>query len=169
MRGDALEAHPFDERSLETSGPPVPIVRPVATWSQKANWGWFSASEEGDLAYLSAGAEAQFRLEWRDRTGRKVGSVGQAARYGQIALSPDGRQVAAEIGDAKGETDLWVLDVARGVASRVTARSSSEWDPVWSPTGRELVFQSDRERVKHLYRKSLDRGEAESRLRDSAT
>jgi hypothetical protein len=41
--------------------------------------------------------------------------------YGQIALSPDERNPAFEMSDGvRGQSDLWVMDVARGVPSRVT-------------------------------------------------
>ena len=38
------------------------------------------------------------------------------------------------------EFDLWVMDIARGVASRVTSASGTERDPVWARDGRSLAF-----------------------------
>jgi Tol biopolymer transport system component len=85
-------------------------------------------------------ARTALRLEWLDRTGEPLGTLGEPRRYGQIALSPDETRVAVEITNASGQIDLWVVDVARGVASRVTSDPGDERDPVWSPNGQELVF-----------------------------
>ena len=61
----------------------------------------------------------------RPRDGRGAGRL-----HGEIVLSPDGRNVAVEIRDAKGGSDLWVVDVARGVPSRVTAGPGEETNPL---------------------------------------
>jgi hypothetical protein len=168
VRERVLLAQAFDPRTLELQGSAVPVLQPVADFAARPGWAFFSAGGEGTLAYVTPGGSAEARLVWRDRNGNQLGTLGEPASYGQIALSPDGKLLAAEIADDKGQPDLWVLDVGRGVASRVTTDPAGEWDPVWSTTGRELVFVSNREGRKQLYRKSLDSGERESRLRTSS-
>lgn len=84
-----------------------------------------------------------------------------------MALSPDERQVAVEVADAKGRTDLWILDVARGVSTRLTTDPADEGDPVWSPDGRALVFGSDRGHATNLFRKSLQGSDPETLLLES--
>jgi Tol biopolymer transport system component len=136
-------------------GDATPIAQSVAS-AFESGYGWFSSSANGRLAYVTEGtAQSDTQLVWLDRKGERLGAVGQPAQYGQIALSPDGKQVAVEIPDAKGRNDLWVVDVGRGVASRVTSDPANEWDPVWSPDGAELVFGSDRNGKKDLFRKNL--------------
>ena len=61
-------------------------------------------------------------------------------------LSPDGRYIAYSKSPKEGNTppDVFVL-AADGTQETVVAQSSAaDSDPVWSPDGRHLVFQSDR-------------------------
>jgi Tol biopolymer transport system component len=47
-----------------------------------------------------------------------------------------------------------VVDVARGVRTRLTNDRGDDWSPVWSPDGSEIVFSSNRRGHFDLYRKS---------------
>jgi Tol biopolymer transport system component len=40
--------------------------------------------------------------------------------------------------------DIWVIDVARGVPSRVTFDPAGDWSPSWSADGTRLIFASSR-------------------------
>jgi Tol biopolymer transport system component len=68
-------------------------------------------------------------------------------------LSPTGDRVAVDM-IADGNRDVWVIDVARGVPSRITFDPSSDWTPVWSPDGSRLAFGSGRNGSSHTYQKS---------------
>lgn len=57
--------------------------------------------------------------------------------------SPDGRHVAFS-GLAGGVTDLYVLDLATGIARALTHDAFADVQPSWSPDGTTLVFASDR-------------------------
>jgi Tol biopolymer transport system component len=127
----------------------------VAVFAPVPSWGWFSASATGRVAWLSGQNTADARLEWVGRDGRDLGSLGEPGRYGQFALSPDGRRVAAEIAGADGRYDIWLIDVARGVPSRLTTDPTNEREPVWSPDGKELVFSSDAGDDQNILRKGL--------------
>ena len=168
VRDGTLLAQPFDAEHAALSGEPVAIAHSVATWTGNAGLAWFAASPAGTLAYFSgAGVSGQVQLAWVDRKGGPVGTVGAPGNYGQIALSPDGRQVALEMSDAEGQYDLWAMDVARGVTSRVTATPGSERDPLWSPDGRSLAFIARREKGADLRRKGLRASQPETVLTDS--
>src|SRR5262249_14652376 len=132
----------FDGEKLVTTGAPVPIASSVASSSLVPGWSSFSASSTGRVAWLSTPGN-EVRLDWVDRAGRRIASLGDPANYGQIVLSPDGRRVVAEIADADGQYDLWSLDVSRGVSSRLTSDHANDRDPVWSPDSREVIFSSD--------------------------
>ena len=93
--------------------------------------------------------------------------VGRPGRYGQLALSPDEREVAVEIADEKGQNDLWILDVALGKPTRVTTDPAGEFDPVWLPDGRSLIFGSDRGGDKTLFLKNLQGSEPEALFLES--
>jgi Tol biopolymer transport system component len=136
-----LAARRFDAGGLSATDEAVPIASSVAAWEQVPTWGSFSASATGVVAWLS-GRAPDVRLEWFDRAGKRLGTLGEPRTYGQIALSPDDKRVAAEIRDNEGRYDIWTIDVARGVASRLTTDPANDRDAVWSPDSQELVFSS---------------------------
>jgi Tol biopolymer transport system component len=149
-----LSAQHFDAQRLATAGEPVPLATSVAGFGFVPNWGWFSASDNGRLAWLSGGSD-QSRLEWRDRKGGRLGELGEPGRYGQLALSPDNKRVVAEIAGDDRHYDLWVIDVARGVASRLTTDPADDRDPVWSPDSQEVVYSNDASGDQDMLRKGL--------------
>jgi eukaryotic-like serine/threonine-protein kinase len=154
LQGGTLLAQRFDAERLVASGEPVPIATSVAAFSEYPSWGSFSASSTGRLAWLSSqGNDVQ--LVWVDRAGRRIESLGDPARYGQVVLSPDGRRVAVEVQDADGRFDLWTIDAARGVRSRLTSDPADDRDPVWSPDGREVIFSTETHGDLNLVRKGL--------------
>jgi Tol biopolymer transport system component len=149
-----LTARAFDPKRLTTTGAPVTLATGVAVWNSRRSWGSFSTSTSGHLAWLSS-TTTDVQLEWIDRDGKLLGTLGEPGRYGQIVLSPDDRRVAVELANADGHYDLWILDVARGVASRLTTDPADERDPVWSPDSKEIVFSSDASGDQNLLRTSL--------------
>jgi Tol biopolymer transport system component len=169
VRDGTLFARRFDAERVELGAEPVAIASSVASWMVNPDIGWFGTSPGGTLAYFSGqGQSGQVQLAWVDRKGGQVGTVGAPGSYGQIALSPDERNVALEILDSEGQYDLWVMDVARGVTSRVTATPGNERDPVWSPDGRGLAFVARREGGADLRHKGLRASDPETVLTDSS-
>jgi len=141
VRDGTLLAQPFDATRAELAGEPAAVSEGVATWTRVPifGWGWFSVSPSGTLTYLERQDASGFELTWLDRQGARLGTVGQPQRYRQLALSPDERRVAVEITDG-GTSDIWTIDLARGVASRLTSGPADKYNPVWSPDGREVAF-----------------------------
>ncbi|HEY3202155.1 MAG TPA: hypothetical protein VGL03_00715, partial [Thermoanaerobaculia bacterium] len=133
---------------------PFPVARNVdyaQTWGAAA----FSVSEDGTLAYQSGGIAIR-RLVWFDRSGRQLGTLGEPGEYRQDPrISPDGRRVAVLRVDPESRgLDIWVFDLARGVGSRLTFEPSLEEYAVWSPDGNSIIFDSNRDGVGDIYRKS---------------
>jgi dipeptidyl aminopeptidase/acylaminoacyl peptidase len=126
---------------------------------------------DNNNAILSAGGGAllyglwshERRLVWVDRTGREVGTVGAVADYDDLAISPDGRRVAASTRDpGRGlNLDVWVIDAERGSTSRVTSERTDEFHPVWLPGGQVLAYMSDRAGFYDLYRRPAGGGAEE--------
>jgi Tol biopolymer transport system component len=146
-RGTLL-AQPFDLEKGELRGEPILLAQSVAMYAARPSldWGWFAASG-GVLAYVEGGSY-ESELVWLDRQGSRLGTVGKAAAYGQLVLSPDETQVAVELTDPGTATAIWTIDVARGVPTRVSPGAAFAADPVWSPDGSELVYVSGRRVVR---------------------
>ena len=155
-RQETLLAQHFDAGRLRTIGAPFPIAEHV--WGMPlAPGSVFSVSQNGVLAYRTSGS-SDVQLAWYSRDGRRLESVGAPGIYGQMALSPDEQRLVVERPDgAKNVTNLWILELASSIFSRLTF--SDETDPVWSPDGREVVFVSYRGNKRRLYRKVVGGGE----------
>jgi Tol biopolymer transport system component/predicted Ser/Thr protein kinase len=144
VRNSTLLALPFSARSRQVIGEPIPIADNV----EAASYGLadFSASTTGTLIYRGGGSEAGFhQLQWRDRNGADLGSIGEPEAYMNHWLSPDGDRVVTQVlGGDEGASDLWILDEETGVNSRFTFDPAWDVTPVWSPDGSKIVFSSDR-------------------------
>jgi Tol biopolymer transport system component len=144
VRQKALVAQPFDAGKLETVGPPFPLVADMEALgdTQPTGYARFSASTNGLLAVRS-GVSSVSQLAWFDRQGKKLSTTGSASDQDEISLSPDGRFVAFERNDpALGSSDVWRLDLERGVESRITYDPGSESTATWAPDGRSIVYTS---------------------------
>ena len=97
-----------------------------------------------------------------DRKGRELGTLGEVGGYEDVRLSPDGQRVAVTLRDpAHGQNeDVWVLDVSRGTATRITAERTDEFAPAWFPDGERLAYVSDHGLLRPL-RASGERGTGE--------
>jgi TolB protein len=75
--------------------------------------------------------------------GTELTEVGQGSLSGWPAWSPDGARLAYVSSD-DGMSDVWVLELATGVRTRLTdsAANTDEGHPWWSPDGQRLAFQS---------------------------
>jgi len=149
-RDAALVAQPFDERTLQLSGSPVPIVQD-AGFNALTYQGLFSVSDNGVLAYQRSTAGSQ--LVWFDRQGKRLGAAAPAADYNTVCLTADDKRIVYDLADpVSGSIDLWALDVAGDRPSRLTFNPAVDFYPVCSPTGQDVVFGSLREGAPNLFR-----------------
>ena len=117
-----------------------------------------SAAASGTLAYRPAQFPPR-RLVWRDRTGKVIGYVGEVdtAEGGDVRLSPDERTIAL-LRRVNGNTDVWTIaNMLQGALQRVTFDAAVEAQPVWSPDGSQIAYQSSRRGggFYDLYRKTV--------------
>jgi serine/threonine protein kinase len=156
-RDQALVAQRFDTKRLEIVGPAE-----LTGESPGASGGWtgapgVSASANGVLVHTQ-GALRRTELVWLDREGRRLRPVPLAdGLYFNAAISHDGRRVA--VGRANSSNDgsnIWMVDLTRGMATRFTFTSSRDATPVWSRDGKKIVFTSDRSGNENLYIKNSD-------------
>src|SRR5262249_37641671 len=93
------------------------------------------------------------RLTWFDRSGRELGTVGEAGEYSGPALSPNENSIVVALNDQQAQSrDIWILSTA-GELVRVTAEPTDDLNPLWSPDGRWIFYTSERGGVRNIYRK----------------
>ncbi len=87
-------------------------------------------------------------------------------RVSSLNVSPDGKFgcfVVSEynIKENKGNSDLWLIDLASNKIKRLTTNVGSDNSPVWHPNSRTIAFISKREGdYPQLYQIDIDGGEA---------
>ena len=73
---------------------------------------------------------------------RRINVAGVSAMF-NLSWSPDGQQLAIA-GMNGGVSDLYVLDLPTNEVRQLTADKYADFQPVWSPSGDELAFVTDR-------------------------
>ena len=129
--GASLFAYPFDLDRLEVTGDRFAVVQGVSL---------FSASASAAVAYRPPAAEGSFQLAWVDRTGQQVAPLGPPmTTANEVDLAPDGRY-AATVRATNDNFDIWLVEVARGVMTRLTATPTLTRWPMWSPDSRRVAY-----------------------------
>jgi Tol biopolymer transport system component len=141
MLNHALEARPFDARTLRWRGEPTPITNIPGDGGSLAE-PHASVSLNGTLVY-SFEAARESRLTWFD-VGTGLPTTLATGAYFDPRLSPDGRRLAAERIEGSGRSNIWLLDTRTGGAERWTDGTGLHRHPVWSPHGDSLAFATNR-------------------------
>ncbi len=165
-RQTTLLAQPFDFKRQELSGNPFPVAERVA-FDAATNAAGFSATL-GVVTYRTVSASGARQLMWLDRSGKSLGAIGAAdmAALTDVELSPDGKRVAV-FRAVNGNTDVWLIDAARGVPTRFTFDAAIDQRPVWSADGSHVVFTSNRNGIYNLYWKMSSGAGADELLLES--
>ena len=149
-----LMARPFDAGALRFTGPPVPVAQDIGS-TLYTTYAYFSVSPAGVLAYETTAGVLSTQMTWFNRAGEKLGTVGRPAYYTAPALSADGTRLGVAVGWF-GKRDIWVYDMKRGTASRLTFSSTDNTNTAWSADGARIVFSSNRTGQFDIYQKAAN-------------
>ncbi|HEY4932356.1 MAG TPA: protein kinase [Terriglobales bacterium] len=167
LRDKTLVAQPFDRRRYVLSGEPHTLSDEVLYFTQ-VDRAIFSVSGREVLVTQTGKGASISQLTWFDRSGNAVGTVGMPGVYNNVRLSPDGRRVAVDQTDQDGRNnDIWIHESARGATMRLTFDPSFHQAPIWSPDGRQILFNSNRKLGFQLYLKNADGSGSEEEVADS--
>ena len=161
--GGSLLAARFDPVSLEV-GTPEEILEDLVTGNDHP--AEYAVSPSGNLVYLSGISDAE-------RTLVRVDAEGTVERLAanayvdpmRLSLSPDGQRLALSMRRGPGvealanvsQADVYLYDLVRGTFDRLTQDPHGDWNPIWKPNGRDVVFQSVRGGPADLYVRPADR------------
>jgi serine/threonine-protein kinase len=144
-----LFAVPFDARRLEVTGPPAPVVdgvrRPLYGGAAPGSV-YFSAAA-GALMYVPGPAvvtAGQASLTTVDTAGTATISTLPPGPYSHPRFSPDGRLVAFSTSGGR-ERNVFIYDLAGASTPRQLTFAGRNQFAIWSPDGRRVAFQSDRD------------------------
>jgi Tol biopolymer transport system component len=155
-REGSLTARRFDPRTGSVTGDPI-LVSERVRYFRPTGLAHFAASTNGVIAYQHA--EDQSRIATFDRTGRQLADVRTSGEYIQgLSLSSDWRRLLYERIDPRTSSlDIWVLELERGVETRVTNDPRTDAFPLWGPAG-SVIFSVAAGSAPRLFRRDLNTG-----------
>ena len=163
-RNKTLLAQRLDLKHFALTGEPAAMLEDVEYLSNVKRV-VFAVSNNGLLLTQGGNGAAISQPMWFDRNGRVLGAVGQPGVYGNVSLALSGKAAAVSITDiASLNTDVWIYDLLRASAKRLTFDPAIDRVPIWSPDAKRLVFTSSRQSNIDLYLKNADGTQEEKSL-----
>jgi Tol biopolymer transport system component len=95
--------------------------------------------------------------------------LGDAATYSDIELSHDGSRAAVVVSDPlQRSSDIWVYDITRGLRTKLTFNTGSEFFPAWSANDSYILYTAQ-SALGSVLQKRSDGSGSEERLFDSGS
>jgi TolB protein len=103
------------------------------------------------LAYVSFETKASAIYVQTLRTGERKRVSARAGINGAPSWSPDGKTLALTLSRKDGDVDIYTLELASQVLTRMTFDPGIDTEPSWSSDGKKLYFNSDRAGGPQIY------------------
>ncbi len=166
-RSGSLVVQPFDAKKLKLTGEPIPVAEQVTSSAIGASD--FRASMNGTLCFSARRAQGGVLVQF-DRSGRKVAQIPTPANILLPTISPDETKIALRVVDDQTRSrDIWLVEPARGISSRLTVANTTENYPIFSPDGRKVLYYSDATGSSGLHTKELTGAGREEKVLDADT
>ena len=149
-------AVPFDANSVTVTGTARPVIEGV-TRGFASGATQFATSPMGTLVHIpgpAVASAARRLMGLLDRSGAVTPLKLREGSYDTPRVSPDGSRVA--VADGIEEWSIWIYELAGTAAIRRLTFGGNSRVPVWSPDGRQIIFQSDREGDRSLWMQNAD-------------
>ena len=142
--GDSLAiwALPFSLATLQPTGKAFPIAQHGS--SQQV-------SRTGTLVYSDAPND-QHQLEWCDRSGKVLSTIGEPTRQASPVLSPDNRKLAVE---NMYDFEIWLHDLSQGSQTQLTFSPAIQFPTGWTAKD-EVTYSADRAGNWDIFSKPAD-------------
>ncbi len=139
-REGTLFAQRMNPKTFQLEGEALTVADEIR-FNNRTGRSTFAVSQNGVLVYRGGANDSQRQLNWRDRTGKVLSTVGQPGEFRSLSLSPDGKSAALVSGPPQGPFDAWVIDLASGVRTPMTrdGKQSISNVPAWSPDSERLA------------------------------
>jgi eukaryotic-like serine/threonine-protein kinase len=155
---DVLRAVPFDVTKLQIAGGSFTLLDDVYT-AQLTSQTYFRITRSGTLIYVAGRNEHS--LVRVDRAGRSAPVTQQRAGYRLPRVSRDGRFAAVTIDPPdEGESHIWILDLQRGVFSKLT-QEGHNLEPVFNHDGSRVAWSDWKQGPKVFWQATDGSGQRE--------
>ena len=142
-RAGSLLAQRLDERRWVPTGDAVPVASRVD--EDDMGLQAFAVSPAGPIVYRAVAELPAMHLALLTRGGRVRATLWESAELDGPSFAPDGRRVAvARVDHRTNGSDIWIVDVLRNTASRLTSALYAE-APRWSSDGARVLFSVARD------------------------
>ena len=156
-----LFAVPFDLEALRVIGPETALPQkvPAHPVSGVAN---FAIARNGALVYVERGIARDHLLVWVDRRGKSAPVSDLRQDFWYPRVSPDGR-IAVRIVEESGRRDIWIYE-GENRRRLIPTYEGENLFPAWTPDGKRVTFNSEREGSLGLYSRAVEGGVTEQLL-----
>ena len=145
---------PFDLGKLDRTDGPTPLPQTVYAGG-KTGAAQFAFSDSGSLVYVTKSSPLR-TMAFVNREGMATPLALPPGQYETPRLSPDGKQLAFSLEEG-GERNIFVYDlIAKTSMLRLTFMGNNNRWPLWSPDGKEILFQSNRDGGNFLFSQPAD-------------
>ena len=156
VQGDgSVLAAPFDLDKLAITGPAAPVLDRVQIGALNP---MMAVSRSGTLLYMRGASSTASDVVRVGRDGRaSVMDSAWSGQFNSLAIAPDGRRMAVDIGTGAAGISVWVKQLERGPFSRLTF-GGQDRRPAWSADGRLVAFVRDSGAGGNVYVRQADGG-----------